>query len=53
MASTAMRPVLPADNSARQRETALAAAAPTAVPWVARSLTRIEEVLSSLTGRTD
>jgi aspartate/methionine/tyrosine aminotransferase len=36
----------------RQRETALAAAAPTAVPWVASSLARIEEVLSNLTGLT-
>ncbi|HXP55049.1 MAG TPA: pyridoxal phosphate-dependent aminotransferase [Streptosporangiaceae bacterium] len=34
----------------RQRETALAAAEPTAVPWVASALTRIEEVLAGLTG---
>jgi aspartate aminotransferase len=34
----------------RQRETALAAAAPTAVPWIASALTRIEEVLTDLTG---
>jgi aspartate/methionine/tyrosine aminotransferase len=34
----------------RQRETALAAAAPTAVPWVASSLARIEEVLADLIG---
>jgi aspartate aminotransferase len=36
----------------RQRETALATAAPTAVPWIASALTRIEEVLAGLTGRT-
>ena len=34
----------------RQRETALAAAEPTAVPWVASSLARIEEILADLTG---
>jgi aspartate aminotransferase len=34
----------------RQRETALATAAPTAVPWIASALTRIEEVLAALTG---
>jgi aspartate aminotransferase len=34
----------------RQRETALAAADPTTVPWIASSLDRIEEVLTSLTG---
>ena len=34
----------------RQRETALAAAEPTAVPWIASSLARIEEVLADLTG---
>jgi aspartate aminotransferase len=34
----------------RQRETALAAAAPTEVPWIASALTRIEEVLTGLTG---
>jgi aspartate/methionine/tyrosine aminotransferase len=34
----------------RQRETALAAAEPTAVPWVASSLARIEEILADLSG---
>jgi aspartate/methionine/tyrosine aminotransferase len=34
----------------RQRETALATAEPTAVPWVASSLARIEEILADLTG---
>jgi aspartate/methionine/tyrosine aminotransferase len=34
----------------RQRETALTAAEPTAVPWVASSLARIGEILADLTG---
>ena len=34
----------------RQRETALAAAEPTTVPWIASALNRIEEVLAGLTG---
>ena len=33
----------------RQREAALAAAEPTALPWIAGALTRIEEVLAGLT----
>ncbi len=33
----------------RQRETALAAAEPTALPWIASALARIEEVLTGLT----
>jgi aspartate aminotransferase len=36
----------------RQRETALTAAEPTALPWIAAALDRIEDVLSNLTGRT-
>jgi aspartate/methionine/tyrosine aminotransferase len=34
----------------RQRETALATAAPAGVPWIASALDRIEEVLTALTG---
>ncbi len=34
----------------RQRETALASAAPLDVPWIAASLARIEEVLTGITG---
>jgi aspartate aminotransferase len=34
----------------RQRETALATAAPVGVPWIASALDRIEEVLTALTG---
>ena len=33
----------------REREAALASATPLAVPWIAASLTRLEEVLASLT----
>src|ERR1700761_69798 len=34
----------------RQRETALATAAPVGVPWIASAMDRIEEVLTGLTG---
>ena len=37
-------------ETSRQRETALASAAPLDVPWIAASLARVEEVLTELTG---